>query len=91
MSVTRVNEASVRISKVPTVLEELIDTTLTKFAKHYPNREVLVEIPAGKRDAGEEPLVTGMRELEEETGYRAANYTSLGCMYPTPGCCNEKV
>lgn len=57
----------------------------------YPYGEVLVEIPAGKRDPGEEPLTTGMRELEEETGYRAANYVSLGCMYPTPGCCDEKV
>ena len=57
----------------------------------YPYGEVLTEIPAGKRDPGEEPLVTGMRELEEETGYRADNYVSLGVMYPTPGCCDEKV
>lgn len=57
----------------------------------YPYSEVLIEIPAGKRDKGEEPLVTGMRELEEETGYRAANYTPLGVMYPTPGFCDEKV
>lgn len=57
----------------------------------YPYAEILTEIPAGKRDPGEEPLVTGMRELEEETGYRAAKYTSLGTMYPTPGCCNEVV
>ena len=52
---------------------------------------MLTEIPAGKRDKGEDPLVTGMRELEEETGYRAAHYTPLGVMYPTPGCCDEKV
>ena len=57
----------------------------------YPYGEILTEIPAGKRDPGEDPLTTGMRELEEETGYRAANYVSLGCMYPTPGCCDEKV
>lgn len=57
----------------------------------YPYSEILTEIPAGKRDPGEEPLVTGMRELEEETGYRAANYTPLGTMYPTPGCCDEVV
>jgi len=57
----------------------------------YPYAEILTEIPAGKRDPGEEPLVTGMRELEEETGYRAATYTPLGTMYPTPGCCDEGV
>ena len=57
----------------------------------YPYAEILTEIPAGKRDPGEDPLTTGMRELEEETGYRAATYTPLGTMYPTPGCCNEVV
>ena len=57
----------------------------------YPYGEVLTEIPAGKRDPGEEPLKTGMRELEEETGYRAAAYTPLGTLYPTPGCCDEVV
>lgn len=57
----------------------------------YPYGEILTEIPAGKRDPGEEPLKTGMRELEEETGYRAATYTPLGTLYPTPGCCDEVV
>ena len=45
LSVTRVNEETVRINKFPTVLEELIDTTLMKFAKHYPNQAVQVTIP----------------------------------------------
>ena len=45
LSVTRVNEESVRISKVPTVLEELIDAALMKFNKHYPNQQVKVTIP----------------------------------------------
>lgn len=57
----------------------------------YPYGEILTEIPAGKRDPGEDPLTTGMRELEEETGYRAAHYTPLGTLYPTPGCCDEVV
>ena len=45
LSVTRVNEESVRIRKIPTVLEELIDATLLKFSKHYPNQLVQVSIP----------------------------------------------
>ncbi|MBQ9859504.1 MAG: NUDIX hydrolase [Clostridia bacterium] len=57
----------------------------------YPYGEILTEIPAGKREAGEEPLVTGMRELAEETGYRADNYTFLGTLYPTPGYCDEVI
>ena len=71
----------------------LTDTSEVLLVRQYryPYGEVLTEIPAGKRDKGEEPLVTGMRELEEETGYRAAHYTPLGVMYPTPGCCDEMV
>lgn len=47
------------------------------------------EIPAGKRDKGEEPLDCGKRELEEETGYKADNFIYLGSMLPTPGFCGE--
>ena len=57
----------------------------------YPYGEVVTEIPAGKRDAGEEPLTTGRRELEEETGYVADSFTSLGTLYPTPGYCDEVI
>ena len=58
----------------------------------YPVDEVILEIPAGKLDyKGEDHEQAVLRELEEETGYRAAHYTPLGVMYPTPGCCDEKV
>ncbi len=57
----------------------------------YPHRQVLLEIPAGKLDANEEPLVCGKRELEEETGFCAKEYIPLGVMYPTPGYLNETV
>ena len=57
----------------------------------YPYGEILTEIPAGKRDPGEDPLTTGMRELEEETGYRANNFTPLGKVYPSPGYCDEVI
>ena len=51
----------------------------------YPYSEVVLEIPAGKRDGNEEPLEGGKRELREETGAVAENYTFLGELYPTPG------
>ena len=57
----------------------------------YPYGEVLTEIPAGKRDPGEEPLVTGKRELEEETGMQAAVFEPLGKLYPSPGYFNEVI
>ena len=56
----------------------------------YPYSQVLLEIPAGKRDYGDEdPLLCGMRELKEETGAVAQDYISLGTLYPSPGYCGE--
>ena len=45
LSVTRIDEDRVRLSKHNTVLEELIDALLVKFHKHYPDTAVQVEIP----------------------------------------------
>lgn len=45
LSVTRVDADKVRLSKHSTVLEELIDSLLVKFHKHYPQQKVNVEIP----------------------------------------------
>lgn len=45
LSVTRVDSDKVRLSKHTTVLEELVDSLLIKFHKHYPDQEVIVEIP----------------------------------------------
>ena len=47
----------------------------------YPVGRVMVEFPAGKLDAGEDPFVCGQRELIEETGYRAAEWAYAGCMH----------
>lgn len=55
----------------------------------YPYSEVVLEIPAGKRDGNEELLEGGKRELKEETGAVAEKYTFLGELYPTPGYCGE--
>lgn len=56
----------------------------------YPYKEVVLEIPAGKRDSkDEDPLVCGKRELKEETGATAKNFYPLGKLYPTPGYCAE--
>lgn len=57
----------------------------------YPYNEELLEIPAGKLERGENPLDTGKRELMEETGVQAGEYTYLGVMYPTSGYCAEKI
>ena len=55
----------------------------------YAFSRTLLEIPAGKREAGEEPLVTARRELREETGAAAEAWTPLGKLIASPGCYDE--
>ena len=58
----------------------------------YPYKEVILEIPAGKRDHGEEsPLECGKRELAEETGYTARELVDLGPFHPSPGATAETI
>ncbi len=50
------------------------------------------EIPAGKLDSvSEDPLDCAKRELEEETGLRAANWRRLSHVITTPGFCTEQI
>jgi ADP-ribose pyrophosphatase len=55
----------------------------------YPLQKTLIELPAGKLDKGEDPLICATRELEEETGYRAKEIKKLGEIYTAPGYCTE--
>jgi ADP-ribose pyrophosphatase len=47
----------------------------------YPMARVMLEFPAGKLDAGEDPRVCGQRELLEETGYSAAEWAYAGVLH----------
>ena len=55
----------------------------------YPYKRVLLELPAGKLEKGEDPLKAGIRELEEECGVVADEVISLGAIYPTVAYCSE--
>ncbi len=49
----------------------------------------ILELPAGTRGWEEDWLSCAQRELREETGYRAANWLSLGKVWPAPGLTDE--
>ena len=51
----------------------------------------LIEIPAGKIDPGEAPEVTAVRELEEETGYGAKEFTYIQSFATSPGFADEVI
>ena len=54
-------------------------------------KQYLWELPAGKLDAGEEPLAGAQRELAEETGYRAKKWKPLVEYYASPGFLGESM
>ena len=54
-------------------------------------REVLIEIPAGRLEPGEAPLVAAQRELAEETGLQASEWRERYAFLPAPGFCSERV
>ncbi|HSZ17628.1 MAG TPA: NUDIX hydrolase [Terracidiphilus sp.] len=58
--------------------------------RHAAN-QFLWELPAGKLDAGEEPVAGAQRELEEETGYKAKKWRPLVEYYASPGFLGESM
>jgi len=57
----------------------------------YPLRDHVYELPAGKIDAGEDPMQTAKRELLEETGYVAREWRHLMTTYPVVGYSDERI
>jgi len=56
-----------------------------------PAQSLLLEVPAGKIDPGEDPDRAIERELREEIGYRAGQITRLLEFWCTPGFCHERL
>jgi ADP-ribose pyrophosphatase len=57
----------------------------------YATSGWLLEVPAGKLDGDESPEACAVREVEEETGFRPTELTSLGWVWTTPGFTDEKI
>ena len=56
----------------------------------YPLDRVILEIPAGKLDAADEDRFSAIqRELREETGYTADEWTEIGDFHPAPAYSDE--
>ena len=53
--------------------------------------KVLWELPAGTLEPGEAPEACAMREVEEETGYRAGTLVPLTAFYASPGILDERM
>ena len=61
------------------------------FIRQYRHSigDMLLELPAGALNHGENPLESAQRELQEETGFAARDIVSLGIAFPVPGFCSE--
>jgi len=59
--------------------------------RRYAAGQILVELPAGTLDRGEDPMNCAGRELQEETGYLAGRLQRLGNFYSSPGVLSEKL
>ena len=65
------------------IIAQLADGRLVLERQYrYPMHAVMIEFPAGKLDAGEDPLVCAKRELLEETGYTASQWARAGVLHP---------
>jgi ADP-ribose pyrophosphatase len=57
----------------------------------HPIGNDLLGCPGGRLEPGEDPLVGGLREFQEETGYTSDEIEQIGVSYPFPGLCNQKI
>jgi ADP-ribose pyrophosphatase len=76
------------VALVPMVDDEHVCLVLNH---RYSIGKTLLEVPAGTIDEGESPEQTALRELREETGYRAGSIRRLRDWYVSPGVMTERM
>ncbi|MCS6886010.1 MAG: NUDIX hydrolase [Acidobacteriota bacterium] len=69
-------------------LNDKLEVALVRQYRH-PIGQYLLELPAGRLEAGDTPLEGARRELQQETGLIAADWKLLAKTYPAPGYCQE--
>src|SRR6476660_8573981 len=67
------------------------DTILLIRNRRYAVGQILLELPAGTLDKGEDPMNCAGRELLEETGYLAGRLKPLGNFFSSPGILSAKM
>lgn len=57
----------------------------------HPTGDYILGCPGGRLEPGESPIIGAQRELFEETGYWSDEIELLGCCYPCPSLCDQKI
>ena len=70
------------ITSIVPILDQKFIILLKQY--RYGADQIVLEVPAGTIDKGENPLQCAKRELIEETGFHGKNWKSLGKYFPTP-------
>lgn len=82
------------VEHVPAVtMLPVLDDGRIVFVRQWrtPAGRVLLELPAGSTDPGEDMEEAAQRELQEETGYKAGRISRLGGFWVAPGYCTEYI
>lgn len=87
LSITRIDNEGVKLKKTPVVLEELIDSVLTRFKKRYPNQKVDVSIPEDFVSIPMDAVLTGqvLFNIMENAMQHALGMTELSLRVFTIG------
>ena len=82
--------AAMDMTKAVAILPVLDDGRIVLIENYrVSSRQTLVELPAGTLEPGEDPQQAAVRELAEETGYRAGRIQPLTVFYTSPGILDE--
>ncbi len=57
----------------------------------HPTRQYILGCPGGSLHEGEDPVVGGLREFSEESGYSSDSIELIGVSYAMPAICNQKI
>lgn len=81
------------VHKGSAVVVPIFDDGTVALVRQYRHaaKEFLLEIPAGTLNAGEDPKLGAIRELEEEIGVTAENIEKLTEFYVSPGFLTKKM